>query len=132
MLKQGAQTTEPKFKHHKELPLHICKLPLSQSTLPPEQMRQCNTGMQQRAKNCSLCPGRLDRLPQAVRPATTHLTAWGRLDRPMRPTLHQTAQNLPKPIGTPSKHSQVSKTCTNFSPLLTMHESRQNAESFNI
>jgi hypothetical protein len=34
----------------------------------PEPMQQCNTGMQQRAKNYSLCPGRLDRLQQAVRP----------------------------------------------------------------
>jgi hypothetical protein len=31
MLKQRVQTTEPKLEHHKELPLHICKLPLSQS-----------------------------------------------------------------------------------------------------
>jgi hypothetical protein len=81
--------------------------------------------MQQRANNYSLCPGRLDRLHQAVRPPTTHLTAWGQLDHPMRPALHQTAQNLPEPIGTPSKHSQVPKACTNFSPLLTMHESRK-------
>jgi hypothetical protein len=99
---------------------------------PPEPMQQCNTGMQQRAKSCSLCPGRLDRLHQAVRPPTTHLTAWGQLDCPMWPALHQTAQNLPEPIGTPSKCSQVPKTCTNFSPLLTMHESRHNAKSFNI
>jgi hypothetical protein len=92
---------------------------------PPEQMQQCNTGMQQRAKNCSLCPGRLGRLYRAVIPPVPHLTAWGRLDRPKRPALHQTAQNFPEPIGTPSKHSQVPKACTNFSPLLTMHESRQ-------
>jgi hypothetical protein len=99
---------------------------------PPEPMQQCNTGMHQRAKICSLCPGRLDRLHQAVRPPTTHLTAWGRLDRPMWPAMYQTAQNLPEPIGTPSKSSQVPKSCTNFYPLLTMHESRQNAQSFNI
>jgi hypothetical protein len=42
---------------------------------PPEPMQQCNTRMQQRAKNCSLCPGRLDCLQQAVRPPTIHLTA---------------------------------------------------------
>jgi hypothetical protein len=36
---------------------------------------------------------------------------------------------MPEPIGTPSKYSQVSKTCTNFSPLLTMHESRKNSKS---
>jgi hypothetical protein len=72
---------------------------------PPEQMQQCNTGMQQRAKNCSLCPGRLDRLHRAVRPPAQQLTARGRLDRPKRPALHQTAQNLPEPIWTPSKHS---------------------------
>jgi hypothetical protein len=49
---------------------------------PPEQMQQCTTGMQQRAKNCSLCPGRLDRLHRAVRPPAPDLTAWRRLDRP--------------------------------------------------
>jgi hypothetical protein len=89
---------------------------------PPEPMQQCNTRMQQRAKICSLCSlclGRLDRLHQAVRPPTIHLTAWGRLDRPMWPALHQTAQNLPEPIGTSSKCSQVPKSCTNFSPLTT-------------
>jgi hypothetical protein len=88
-------------------------------------MRQCNAGMQQRAKTCSLCPGRLDRLCLTWPPG-------GQLDRPMRPALHQTAQNLPEPIGTPSKHSQVPKAYTNFSPLLTMHESRQNAKLYNI
>jgi hypothetical protein len=30
-LKQRAQTTKPKLKHHKELPLHTCKLPLNES-----------------------------------------------------------------------------------------------------
>jgi hypothetical protein len=39
MLKQRAQTTKPKLEQHKELPLHICKLPLSQSTLP---LNQCS------------------------------------------------------------------------------------------
>jgi hypothetical protein len=114
---------------HTTLPLHICKLPLSQSILP---LKQCNMRMQQRAKFYSLCPGRLDHLHRAVRPPTNHLTAWGRLDRPMRPALHPTFQKLPESIGTPSKCSQVPKSCTNFSPLLTMHESRKNAKSFNI
>jgi hypothetical protein len=122
MLKQKAQTTNPKLEQHKELPLHICKLPLSQSTLP---LNQCNTAMQQRAKSCSHCPGRLDRLSWVVRPPLCDLTAWGRLDRPKRPPLHQTFQKLPEPIGTPSKCSQVPKSCTNFSPLLTMYESRK-------
>jgi hypothetical protein len=128
MLKQRAQTTETKLEHHKELPLHICKLPLSQSTLPPELMQQCNTGMQQRAKFCSPCPGRLDRLHRAVRPPTTHLTARGAVRTP----LHQTAQKLSKPIRTPSKHSQVSKIGTNLSPLLTMHESSQKCKKCNL
>jgi hypothetical protein len=39
MLKQRAQNTKPKLEHHKELHLHICKLPLSQSTLP---LNQCS------------------------------------------------------------------------------------------
>jgi hypothetical protein len=80
---------------------------------PPKPMQQCNTGMQQKAKNCSTCPGRLDRLHWAVTPPASDLTAWGRLDRPKRPTLHQTAQKLPELIGTHSKHSQVLKACTN-------------------
>jgi hypothetical protein len=112
-------------------PAHMQAPPEPKHT-PPELMQQCNTGMQQRAKICSPCPGRLDRLHRAVRPPTTHLTARGRLDRPKRLALHQTAQKFPEPIGTPSKHSQVPKTCTKFSPLLTMHESRKNAKSFNI
>jgi hypothetical protein len=112
-------------------PAHMQAPPEPKRT-PPEPMHQCNTGMQQRAKIWSPNPGRLDRLHRAVRPPTTHLTAWGRLDRPMWPALHQTAQILPEPIWTPSKHSQVPKACTNFSPLLTMHESRQNVKSFNI
>jgi hypothetical protein len=34
MLKQRAQTTKPKLEDHKELPLHICKLPLNQCNSP--------------------------------------------------------------------------------------------------
>jgi hypothetical protein len=108
-------------------PAHMQAPPEPKHT-PPEQMQQCNAGMQQRGKTCSLCPGQLDRLYRAVRPPVPHLTAWGAV----RPALHETAQNLPEQIGTPSKHSQVPKECTNFSPLLTMHESRQNAKTFNI
>jgi hypothetical protein len=132
MLKQRAQTIKTRLEHHKELRLHMCKLPWAKAHPPPEQVQQCNMRMQQRAKICLLCPGRLDCLYRAVRPPAPHLTAWGRLDRPMWPALHQTAQNLPEPIGTPYKHSQVPKACTNFSPLLTMHESRKNAKLYNI
>jgi hypothetical protein len=39
MLKQRAQTTNPKLEHHKELPLHICKLPLSQCS---NATQECN------------------------------------------------------------------------------------------
>jgi hypothetical protein len=42
-------------------PAHMQAPPEPKHT-PLEQMQQCNTRMQQRAKNCSLCPGRLDRL----------------------------------------------------------------------
>jgi hypothetical protein len=49
---------------------------------PPELMQQCNTGMQQRAKICSPCPGRLDRLHRAVRPPATRLIAWGAVRPP--------------------------------------------------
>jgi hypothetical protein len=89
-------------------PAHM-HAPLEPKHTPPEQMQHCNKEMQQRAKTCSLCLGRLDRLYWAVRPLAPYLTAWGRLDRPMWPTLHQTAQNLPEPIGTPSKHSRCPK-----------------------
>jgi hypothetical protein len=44
MLKQRAQNTKPKLEHHKELPVHICKLPLSQSTLP---LNQCSNATQE-------------------------------------------------------------------------------------
>jgi hypothetical protein len=90
---------------------------------PPKQMQQCKMGKQQRAKTCSLCTGRLDRLYRAVRPPTPYLTAWGRLDRPMWPALHQTAQKFPEPIGTPSTHSRCPKHAQTSPPLLTMHES---------
>jgi hypothetical protein len=99
---------------------------------PSEPMQWCNMGMQQRAKTCSLCPRRLDCMPWAVRPPLWDLIAWGWLDRPKKPALRQTFQKLPKPLWTPSKCSQVPKSCTSFSPLLTMHESRKNAKSFNI
>jgi hypothetical protein len=82
MLKQRAQTTNLKLKQHKELPLHICKLPLSKRTLPPEPMQQCNMRMQQREKSCSLWPGRLDRLHRAIRLPTCYLTAWAAVRSP--------------------------------------------------
>jgi hypothetical protein len=124
MLKQRAQTTNSKLGQHKELPLHTCKLPLSQSTVP---LNQCSAQHANASKSKNLLT-----LPRAVRPPLWDLTTWARLDRPKRPALHRTFQNLPEPLGTPSKCSQVPKTCTNFSPLLTMHESRQNAKSVNI
>jgi hypothetical protein len=99
---------------------------------PPEPMQRCNMAMQQKAKTCSLCTGWLDRMPLVVRLPLLDLTTWGRLDRPKKPVLHQTFQKLPEPLWTPSKCSHVPKTCTNFSPLLTMHESRQNVKSFII
>jgi hypothetical protein len=77
MLKQRAQTTEPKLEHHKVLPLHICKLPLSQSTLP---LNQCNNaawecGKEQ--KTAHQAQWRLDRLHSAVRTPALQLTARG-------------------------------------------------------
>jgi hypothetical protein len=74
---------------------------------PPEQMQQCNTGMQQKAKNCSLGLGWLDRLYRAVRPPAPHLTAWGRLDRPMEPNQLEHLPNTPKC----PKHAQTSPPC---------------------
>jgi hypothetical protein len=45
-------------------------------------MQQCNTGLQQRAKICSTCPGQLDRLHKAVRPPAPYLTAGGAVRPP--------------------------------------------------
>jgi hypothetical protein len=70
MLKQRAQTTNPKFKQHQELPLHTCKLPLSQSTLP---RNQCSNAT--KSKN-------LLTLPRAVRPPLWDLTACGAVRLP--------------------------------------------------
>jgi hypothetical protein len=117
MLKQRAQTTEPKLEHHKELPLHICKLPLSQSTLPLNQCSNATRECNKEQKNCSLYPGRLDRLPQAVRPPTTQLTAWGRLDPPcdlhctklLKNCLNQ-LEHLPNTPRCP-KHAQTPPPC---------------------
>jgi hypothetical protein len=104
MLKQRAQITEPKLEHHKELPLHICKPPWAKAHSP-----WTNAAMQHgnAAKSKILLT-----MPRAVRPpsqggwtAYTTSDCQGRLDRPKRPALHQTAQKLPEPIGTPSKHS---------------------------
>jgi hypothetical protein len=84
---------------------------------PPEPMQQCNTGMQQRAKICSPCPGQLDRLHRAVRPPTTHLTAQGRLDHPKRPALHKLLKNCPNQLeylpntSRYPKHAQTSPRC---------------------
>jgi hypothetical protein len=131
MFKQRAQTTEPKLEHHKELPCTYASSPWAKAHSP-----WTNAAMQHgnaaKSKNCSTCPGRLDRLHRAVRPPAPDLTAWGRLDRPKRPALYQTAQKFARPNWNTFQTLQVPKTCTNFSPLLTMHESRQNAKSFNI
>jgi hypothetical protein len=116
MLKQRVQTTEPKLEYHKELPLHICTLFLSQSTLP---LNQCSNATQKCSKEQKLLnmPGRLDRLHRAVRPPTPDLTAWGRLERPKRPALNQTTQNLPDQMehlpNSPRcpKHAQTSPPC---------------------
>jgi hypothetical protein len=54
-------------------PAHV-QAPHEPKHTPPEPMQRCNMGMQQGAKTCSLCPGRLDRLPWAVRPPLCDLT----------------------------------------------------------
>jgi hypothetical protein len=91
-------------------PAHM-QAPSEPKHTPPEQMQQCNTGMQQRAKTCSLCPGRLDRLPQAVRPPTTHLTA--PCDRPYTKLLKICPNQLEHLPNTPRcpKHAQTSPPC---------------------
>jgi hypothetical protein len=74
---------------------------------PPGQIEQCNTGMHQRAKNCSLCPGRLDRL-------CLNWPLGGRLDRPKRPACTKLLKNFPNQLEhlphTPRcpKHAQTS------------------------
>jgi hypothetical protein len=80
---------------------------------PPEPMQQCNTGMQQRAKICSTSLGRFDRLHRAVRPPGPHLTAWGRLDRPLTKLLKICPNQLEHLPNTPRcpKHAQTSPPC---------------------
>jgi hypothetical protein len=85
MLKQRAQATNPKLEHHKELPPVHMQAPLEPKHTPPEPLQRCNMGMQKRAKTCSLCPGRLDRLPRVVRLPLWDLTAW-RVVRPPQET----------------------------------------------
>jgi hypothetical protein len=75
MLKQRAQTTEPKLEHRNELPLHICKLPLSQS------MQEGHLEMHDKEQTKLTLPKAVRPPAQAVRPPTTHLTASG----PVRP-----------------------------------------------
>jgi hypothetical protein len=66
MLKQRVQTTNPKLEHHKELPLHICKLPLFQSTLP---LNQCSNAPCDRpcTKLLKNCPNQFEHLTNAPR-----------------------------------------------------------------
>jgi hypothetical protein len=70
-----------------------------------------------KSKNCSTCPGRLDLLHRAVRPPAPDLTAWGRLDRPKRPTHTKLLKNFPNQLehlpNTPRcpKHAQTSPPC---------------------
>jgi hypothetical protein len=58
--------------------------------------------------------------------------------RPMTIWELQELQNSSKPLGNllkawkPSKSMQQAKTCSTFSPLLTMHESSQNAKKCNL
>jgi hypothetical protein len=82
LLKQRAHTTNPKLEQHKELPLHTCKLPLIQSTLPLNQCNDATWECNKEKKTCLLCPGWLDRLPWAVRPPLYDLTAWGAVRPP--------------------------------------------------
>jgi hypothetical protein len=92
MLKQRAQTTELELEHHKELPLHICKLlPLSQITHP---LNQWSNATQNATKSKNLL-----NMHRAVRPLAPDLTASTRYDRlgAVRP-LQETgpAPNCPK------------------------------------
>jgi hypothetical protein len=47
-------------------PTHM-QAPSEPKHSPPKPMQRCNMEMQQRAKTCSLCPGRLDR-PSGISP----------------------------------------------------------------
>jgi hypothetical protein len=95
-LGKGNGSTHPRQNHPQEksanhqskaripqgAPLAHMQAPPEPKHTPPEPMQQCNTRMQQGAKTYSLCPVRLDRPHQAVRPPTTHLTAWGAVRPP--------------------------------------------------
>jgi muconolactone delta-isomerase len=95
MLKQKSPNHQSNARTTQIAPPAHMQAPHEPKHTPPKPMQQCNMGMQQREKHCSLCLARLDRLHRAVRPPIGHLTAWGRFDRPMRPDLHQTFQKLP-------------------------------------
>jgi hypothetical protein len=105
MLKHRAQTTNPKLEQHKELPLHICNLPLRQSTLPLWDLT---------------ASGWLDRPKRPTPPNFIVKKPYTKLFKNCLNTLN-TFQILP---GAQNMH--------NLPPLLTMNESRQNAKSFNI
>jgi hypothetical protein len=89
-------------------------------------------GMQQREKTCSLCPGQLDCLPWAVSPPLWDLTALGVVRPPQEtgpaPNFSKTARTTLNTF----KMLPGAQIMQNFSPLLTMHESRKNAKSFDI
>jgi hypothetical protein len=122
MLKQRAQTTNPKHENHNELPLQTCKLPLNQcnfpwinSCKPPRNQSSCFsfalTG-QTRPPNWSYWWTRtpntweLHRLDRCTSPV-----------RPMPPGKLPELKNSSKPLGnllnacSKPNHAQTSPTC---------------------
>jgi hypothetical protein len=120
-------------KNHKELPLHTCKLPWTNAT-PPGRMHakhhlkqgSCNnsaltgqTGQHHRSDRCATCE------------QDQHSNWSDRWPRPVRP-VHTRAQKWLESTWKPSKCIQQAISTSNFSLLLTMHESSQKCKTFHL
>jgi hypothetical protein len=100
MLKQRAQTTNPKLEQHKVLLLHICKLPVSQSILPLNKCRNAT-----RSKILLTLPGAVK--PPALGGSTAYLT----LD-------HQGTVRPPQETGPAPNFSKTARTNLNTFQML--------------
>jgi hypothetical protein len=117
-------------KNHKELPLHTCKLPLNQCTSP--LMSACKPLENRAIATTSAHTGqtghhhRSDRCPTCAQ--DQHSDRSDRWPRPVRP-VHTRAQKWLETTWKPSKCIQQDFSSSNFSPSLTMHESRQKMQN---
>jgi hypothetical protein len=114
MLKQRAQTSNPKLEQHKELPCTYASSPWAKAHSPwTNAVMQHGNATKRKI---------LLTLPRAVRSPLCDLIAWGRLDCPKRPTLHQTFQKLavrpPQETGPAPNFSKTAQTTLNTFQML--------------